>query len=190
MEKAKKRRKNRNKLPVIDPTENVMSLVAAEARRQDDLRYSENRRIDDLRNSQKEFEHEIRVVRADYERRLALAESIRVDALATAESRRIDAVLAGMKADVTLANEKAGATASALAASVATSAAATDAKINELRNSHDKRLAAVEQNQYQQGGAKTQQVEGKMGNRWAIGVAVTIGLFVLAFMLARMWPAH
>ena len=166
-----------------------MSLVAAEAKRQDDLRHSENRRIDDLRNSQKEFEHEIRIVRADYERRLSLAESIRVDALATAESRRIDAVLAGMKADVTLANEKAGATASALAASVATSAAATDAKINELRNSHDKRLAAVEQNQYQQGGAQSQSTQEQRNRQWVIGLVVAIVLALVTF-IAKMWSGH
>jgi len=166
------------KLPVIDPTKNVMSLVAAEAKRQDDLRAAENRRIDDTRLLQKEYERELRIVRAEYEQRLSKAESVRVDALATAESRRIDAVLSSMKADVTLANEKAAATAATLAATV-----------SETRNALDKRLAAVEQNQYQQGGAQSQSSQEQRNRQWVIGVVVAIFLALLA-LLARMWAGH
>jgi|SRR5579872_145014 len=175
---------------VIDPTENVMSLVAAAQKRQDDLREAENRRIDDLRKQQVQYEHELRTVRSQYQDELAQAESKRIDALATAESRRLDAVLAGMKADVALASEKASATAATLAASVAATATATASQINELRNTLDKRLAAVEQNQYQAGGAQTQRSEGQKSNQWAITTAIVIGMAVITFLLSRIWPAH
>ena len=175
---------------VIDPTANVLSLVAAAIQRQDDLRDIELNRADDMRDLTEKFQEKISTLREHYQRELATAESKRVDAVFLAETRRVDAVIASMKADVALASEKSSATAAALATSVASAAVSTVAQINEVRNSHDNRLAVLEKNQYSQGGAKTQQVEGQMGNRWAIGVAVTIGLFVLAFMLARMWPAH
>jgi hypothetical protein len=82
-------------IPLIDPTANVLSLVAAAITRQDDLRQAENRRIDDLR---KQAEH--------YTDKIA-AERLRSEADAkAAEARRIDALLVANTNNVALALEK------------------------------------------------------------------------------------
>lgn len=180
----------RYKPPVVDPTENVMSLVAASNLRQDDLREMNSKYQEIVSTLRADHQRGMDALRASYQRELSKAEANRIDASALAESRRVDAVIASMKADVALASEKSSATAAALATSVASAAVSTVAQINEVRNSHDNRLAVLEKNQYSSGGAKAQQTEGQVGNRWAIGIAITIGLFVLAFMLARLWPAH
>lgn len=182
--------KRRKRPPVIDPTENVMSLVAASNLRQDDLRVMSVTYQENIGNVRTEHQRQLDSLRESYQSKLSTAEANRIDASALAESRRVDAVIASMKADVALASEKSSATAAALATSVASAAVSTVAQINEVRNSHDNRLAVLEKNQYSQGGAKTQQAEGVTGNRWVIQVVVTIGLFVLAFLLARAWPLH
>lgn len=184
-----KGKKKRYKQP-IDPTENVMSLVGASNLRQDDLRTTVSSYHEKIDNLRAEHQRYVDTLRESYQRQLTKAEANRIDASALAESRRVDAVIASMKADVALASEKQSATAAALATSVASAAVTTVAQINEVRNSHDNRLAVLEKNQYSSGGAKAQETEGQTSNRWAIGIAVTIALFVLAFMLARMWPAH
>jgi len=176
-------RDNKQSIPVIDPTANVLSLVGAAMNRQDDLRDAENRRIDDLRNLQSQYDTEIRRLRANFQSELSAAESKRIDALATAESRRLDAVLAGMKADVALASEKAGATAATLAASVASTASATASQINELRNTLEKRLATVEQNQYQGAGAQIQRTEGRKDSQWVVGTIIVAGFALVEVLI-------
>lgn len=60
--------------PVIDPTANVIALVEAGMKRQDDLREMEARHV-----------REVAQLRADHERELRLAEAARLDAI-----RRVD----------------------------------------------------------------------------------------------------
>jgi len=191
MARKKIKRKPENvPIPVIDPTENVMSLVSAS-----------NLRQDDLRNMAAKYQEVIDALRDQHHRELGAAESKRIDAVILAESRRVDAIMSASANNVLLASEKAAAQAATLAAQVAANAEAlrtqvaatattTQQSITTLANSLGDRIKVVEQNQYQAGGAKTQQTEGQTSNRWAIQVTVTIILFVLAFMLARMWPVH
>lgn len=173
---VKKRKKNP---PIIDPTKNVMSLVAAS-----------NLRQDDLRGMSTTYQEKIDALRDHHHRELAAAESKRIDAVILAESRRVDALLAAQSQSVALASEKAAAQAATLATQVLANAENVRSQSANLRDSLESRIKVVEQNQYQAGGAKTQQAEGITGNRWVIQVAVTIGLFVLAFLLARLWPIH
>src|ERR1700674_403524 len=118
-------------IPLIDPTANVLSLVAAAIERQDDLRVAEFKRQDDLRNEEKHCRDQLD------------AERLRTDAEARrAESGRIDALLQANTNNVALALEKQGAQAMA----------------------QDKRIAALEQNQYQGVGATGQRTEGRQTN--------------------------
>jgi len=87
---------------VIDPTANVLSLVEAANKRQDDLRIAEARRVDEQME-----------LRAYYTEKLADAEAKRLDAI-----RLVDV------GAVSLANEKAGAQAAVLAKQVSESALA------------------------------------------------------------------
>lgn len=170
----------RSKPPVIDPTANVLQLVAAAMLRQDDLRKAESNRIDDLLKT-----------REQAQRDLAHAESRRIDALTLAESRRIDALLAANQNAVALASTRAELTASALAervdATQKTLAAQVDAtaKASEAANvatakALTDRIQPLEQFRFETGGAKTQQVESKSDNRWVIGLAISTPSFLLA----------
>ncbi len=87
---------------VIDPTSNVLDLVEAAVKRQDDLRAADGRRID-----------EIMALHVYYAERLA-----------EAETKRLDAIRAVDTAAVQLANEKAASTAAVLAKQVSESALA------------------------------------------------------------------
>jgi hypothetical protein len=119
-------------IPLIDPTANVLSLVKAETKRQDDLRVAETRRIDDL-----------------------LTEKSKTDSDAKkAEADRIDALLSANKNDVALALSKQQAQAEA----------------------QDKRIAILEQNQYQGAGRQGQQTENKAHSQWVIGLIATLAL--------------
>jgi hypothetical protein len=184
-------------IPLIDPTANVLSLVAAAIARQDDLRLAEFRRVDELRIKAEECQHEVEAVRSQALKDLANAESKRIDALTLAESRRLDALLAAASNNVALASEKAGAQAATLAASVASSAEAlrnqvaatsqaTNALITQVRESLEKRLQIVEQNQFAAGGANLQRSEGTMRNQWTIGIIIGICLG-LAQLLSHFW---
>jgi hypothetical protein len=91
-----------DKIPLIDPTANVLSLVSAAITRQDDLRKAEFRRLDDLRNQEQGY-----IAKLEEERQRANSESKK------AEAGRIDALLAANTNNVALALEKQGAQATA-----------------------------------------------------------------------------
>ena len=86
---------------IVDPTKNVLDLVTAEARRQDDLRAASERRQDDLRVEAERFsaikhQHSREVIQliADHAQELREAETKRLDAAAnqvlnTAETMRV-----------------------------------------------------------------------------------------------------
>jgi hypothetical protein len=191
-------------IPLIDPTANVLSLVSAAITRQDDLRIAENRRLEDLRNQQLAFDDKFEVeldktrnLQFQALKDLALAESNRVDAINLAESRRLDALLAAATNNVALASEKAGAQAATLAASVASSAEAlrsqvattsnaTTTLITQLRESLEKRLTLVEQNQYQAGGANMQRTEGREQSQWIIGLIIGAVISVVG-LVVKFW---
>jgi hypothetical protein len=182
------------KTAVIDPTANVLGLVAAANLRQDDLRRAENRRLDDLMALETCLTDKLRKVEIKAATDLANAESKRIDALALAESRRIDAVQAEQKNAVALAAEKTAAQAATLAAQVvgsaealraqvATTAATSTALITQLRDSLEKRIQIVEQNQYLAGGASAQRVESRGTSQWTIALIVTAIFGIGGFLI-------
>jgi hypothetical protein len=133
-------------IPLIDPTANVLALVSAETKRQDDLRMAEFKRQDDLRKQAESFQ-----ARLLGERLSAEKEAKR------AEAGRIDALLAANTNNVALALEKQGAQAQA----------------------QDKRIAALEQNQYQGVGATGQRGENRQQYQWLIGVAAGLAIAII-----------
>jgi hypothetical protein len=70
--------------PVVDPTQNVLNVLAAAVGRQDDLRTSEQRHLERLTE-----------VRMQYDRELREAEAKRIDAI-----RAVDVAAVGRAAEV------------------------------------------------------------------------------------------
>jgi hypothetical protein len=139
-------------IPLIDPTANVLSLVAAAITRQDDIRALETRRQDDLREQGERYLEQLATER----QRAEMAAKV-------AEAGRIDALLAANTNNVALALEKQGAQAQA----------------------QDKRIAALEQNQYQGVGGKMQQSENRQINQWLI--PIILGAVYVAINMLMKW---
>lgn len=137
------------KHPIIDPTANVLSLVAAEGRRQDELRTAEGRREDDLRAQSEKFNDKLAELRRFFETSARAAEAGRIDALNLANKNEVALALAKQEAQAI---------------------------------AQDKRIAAVEQNQYQGVGAGTQRIEGRQHTQWLINAALIVAGMLLGFL--------
>jgi hypothetical protein len=135
---------------VIDPTQNVLDLVAAAIERQDDLR-----------NKDSEHLKEMMTLRAQYDEKLRNAETARIDAI-----RAVD------QGNVTRASEVAAAQANTLATQLQTSAEALRAQVEATRITTADTLAAALQPiqndvavlrevQFRQQGEKAQATEGR-----------------------------
>ena len=164
----------------VDPTANVLALVAAAMQRQDDLRHAEAKRRDDLFTVEQRHRAEMREQM-----------STQLESRLNAEKERVNALLAAAQSAVALDRTRAELTASALAervdtsaktlsAQVETTAKAPESAVVAAATSPNSRIAPLEQFRFEQGGAKTQQVEGKSDNRWMIGLAVSAPSFLLA----------
>lgn len=137
---------------VVDPTKNVLDLVAAAVLRNDDLRQAESRRVDELRNAESRRVDEQAVMRAEYEEKLRLAEAKRIDAIRAVDvgavataSERADRA-AGVLADQVRAATQAS-------QSLVDSARASAAQqLEGLREQFSGRIAALEEAQYKSQG--------------------------------------
>lgn len=107
---------------VIDPTANVLALVAAESKRQDDLRHAEGRRVDQYLGHVKEMV----ILRAEFSKEMRELEARRVDA-----NRQVDVLAAKSEAAGVLT-------------AVQTLAVTTEG----LRTAVNERIAALEKSSY------------------------------------------
>ena len=151
-------------IPLIDPTANVKELVEMERRHHNEIRILTERRQDDLRTQGDKYQGQLREQAEKYQEKLA-AERLRAEVDAKrAESDRINALNMANKNDVALALEKQGAQTQA----------------------QDRRIAALEQNQYQGIGGKLQSTEGRQQNQWVIGIVIVVAIF-LANFFSHLW---
>jgi hypothetical protein len=140
------------RLAAIDPTLNVIQLVAAETKRQDDLRTAESKHRDDLMNQREK--HDLRLAEAQ-------------DKLLVAEAKRIDAIRAVDVGAVAIASERASqqaavlanqvsASAETLRALVASTAATVAQQLSQVSGQLVERISLLEKSQYEiRGGAGT-----------------------------------
>jgi hypothetical protein len=134
--------------PVIDPTRNVLDLVAAAIQRQDDLRKAD---AEHIRESTK--------LRAVYEDKLRAAETARIDAI-----RAVDVGAVQRAAEVsaqqasTLAAQVAN-SAEALRTQVQAAATAAEQKLSAALEPIQKDIADLRRAQYEAQGQKTQVIE-------------------------------
>lgn len=139
----------------IDPTKNVLDLVAAAISRQDDLRTMNATHLETMMD-----------LRANYDEKLRIAEADRLDSI-----RSVDRDTVARAADVQAT------AATTLAAQVASSADAVrvtlDAKVAPILEA----IAALQRAQYETAGGKTQEQETGLSSRaWA---TIIVGVFGL-----------
>lgn len=160
--------------PVVDPTQNVLDLVNAAIRRQDDLRAQAQDHI-----------REVVALRADYEEKLRTAETARIDAI-----RAVDVGAVNRAAEVstqqaqTLATQVAT-SAETLRTQVAAAAAAATVALSAALEPIQKDIQDLRRAQYEQQGKSAQTGETRL-NMGAILGGISV-LLVLVFGVAALW---
>lgn len=138
---------DRHNEPVIDPTRNVLDLVRAETKRQDDLRNAEGGALRELMN-----------LRADYDEKLRNKEADRIDAI-----RAVDVQAVQRAAEV------AAAAVQALAAQVPITADAVRNALAAALDPIQRDVIALRQAQYEQQGQKAATTENTATARYNVG---------------------
>jgi hypothetical protein len=160
-----------------DPTRNVLDLVSATERRQDDLRELEAKHV-----------RELSQLRADHAEKLRLGEAARIDAI-----RAVDVGAVNRAAEVattqaaTLASQVA-VSAETLRTQVAAAASAATIALAAALEPVQKDIADLRRAQYEAQGQKTQVVERQAesaGSGMVIGLVVSgMALFVSLMVIA------
>jgi hypothetical protein len=160
---------------VIDPTQNVLQLVEAAIKRQDDLRESEAKHI-----------RELDMMRDNHSKELRETESARLDAIRAVD---INAVQRAAEVAATQAATLAGqvaASAEALRIAVDQSATQSRAALALAMDPIQKDIADLRRVQYEAAGQKTQVVDARdSGNNkmaiWIAGASVFLTLILTLF---------
>jgi len=134
--------------PVLDPTKNVLDLVNAAIKRQDDLRLAEFRRQDDLRIQETEHRKEMEGLRWKYDTELRAKETERIDSI-----RAVDVAAVQRAAEVQATQ------AGALANQVVATADAFRVSLAAALEPIIKDIADLRKTQYEQAGQRAQVVE-------------------------------
>jgi hypothetical protein len=158
--------------PAIDPTKNVLDLVAAAIARQDDLRHLESRHL-----------RELAELRATYDQRLREAETARINAIRSVDVGAVNRA-AEVSADQaqTLASQVA-VSAETLRTQVAAAASAASTAMSAALGPIQKDIADLRRAQYEAQGQKTQVVEARdvtTASRLNINTVMTVISVLLA----------
>jgi hypothetical protein len=157
-------------MPVVDPTQNVLDLVGAAIKRQDDLRESESRHL-----------REVADLRAHYLSELRTAETARIDAI-----RAVDIGAVNRAAEVsaqqaqTLAAQVAN-SAETLRTQVQAAATAATVALAAALEPIQKDIADLRRAQYEAQGQKTQVIESRGVSGAVMGV-VSAGIAIIAII--------
>jgi maltodextrin utilization protein YvdJ len=191
---------DRQGAPVIDPTENVLALVAAAVERLNDLMaankelYSAvNKRQDDMRDLEAKHIREVADLREKFSEKLAEKETERLNAI-----RAVDVGAVGKASEVGAAQAVALATqvatsAETLRTTVSASAAAAATALVQALEPIQSAIAELRKTQYEQQGQAAQRVEARTDQRgntqnsqWIIGailsgfaVMISLGGFIV-----------
>ena len=157
-------------LPVIDPTANVLSHVAAAVTRLDDLRDSEAKRLDDAVSHLKE----VVALQAVHTAEVVAIQAAHQKELALAEQKRLDAISATGGADINATRERTTAAATALQTQIQTMADSMRQQLQGTATLLQDRIGAVERQQYENRGSRMQETEGRQQSQWAIAAGMSV----------------
>jgi hypothetical protein len=172
---------------IIDPTKNVLDLVAAAIQRQDDLR-----------EAALNHTREISVLRSDYDEKLRKAESARIDAIRAVDVGAVNraaevsavaatALAAQVQASAEALRTQVAATATAAAVALAATATAASVALAAEIEPLKKDIADLRRAQYEAQGVKANVGESK-GNQGllilAVGVAAAFLIGIINIFLS------
>jgi hypothetical protein len=172
---------------VLDPTKNVLDLVAAAILRQDDLRKMEA--ANSLRMAELRHVHQDQVasLRAAYDDKLREAESARIDAIRAVDVNNVATAAAASAATASTLASQVAASAEALRNQVAAAAQAQTVALAAALEPVQKDIQDLRKAQYEQQGSKAQVVEsrdvsGSRGQNVGLWIGAAVG--ILGFLLA------
>jgi hypothetical protein len=154
--------------PVIDPTQNVLDLVNAAIKRQDDLREAESRHM-----------REITQLRAEYTAQLRAAETARIDAIRAVDVGAVNRAAEVSAQQATTLAAQVATSAETLRTQVAAAAAAATVALSAALEPIQKDIQDLRKAQYEAQGVKAQTGETRL-NVGAILGGISI-LLVLIF---------
>lgn len=165
---------------VRDPTANVLDLVDAAIRRQDDLREMQVRYTELLAQVRGEHAHEVSELRHKYEAEVRAVETARLNAI-----RQVD------QANVQHAAEVQQGAAASLAAQVATTADAFRAALTAALDPIMKDIADLRKTQYEQAGQKAQVSETReVRGETRLNLGTVLGALSVLLVLVGMYLAR
>ena len=139
----------------VDPTKNVLDLVAREIQRLNDLRAAETRRVDDLRVAESRRVDEQLSLRAHYEEKLRDAEAKRIDAIRAVDVNAVTVASERQTQSAAVLATQVSQSAETLRALVATNAQSTATQLAQIITPITDRLSLVERAQYEGAGKAT-----------------------------------
>jgi hypothetical protein len=157
--------------PVPDPTANVLALVSAANRRQDDLREAESSHV-----------REVAAIRAQHTKEMREAEAARLDAIREVDRAAVQESANVLASQATALAATVNTAAEAMRASVAAAAAVQETSQAQALTPITAAIEDLRRAQYEAQGQRAQVVDRRAGSgslgMW-IGVAVgVLGLFV------------
>jgi uncharacterized protein YnzC (UPF0291/DUF896 family) len=160
--------------PVPDPTKNVLDLVEAAIKRQDDLRELTSQHA-----------KEMAVLRAEYQREIREAEADRLDAIRAVDVQAVATSAADAEARATALAATVAASAEAMRNQVAAAATAASVSLAAALEPIQKRIDDLSRAQYEAQGQKVQvtetQAKGSISGMW-IGIAIGGFSFFLSML--------
>jgi cobalamin biosynthesis Mg chelatase CobN len=156
--------------PVIDPTQNVLDLVEAAIKRQDDLREAESRHV-----------RELATLRAEYQEELRKAETERINAIRAVDVAAVQQASSVQETRATALAAQVAASAEAMRSQVAAAATAAATSLAAALEPVQKDIADLRRAQYEAQGQKAQVVETRAGSNTVVGV---VGAVIAAILLA------
>ena len=137
--------------PVVDPTENVLALTAAEAKRQDDLRAAGQ----DLQNEKNRCTKEVAELHASYAEKMGKLEASRLDAIRQVDALGVKTALETVNTATATLAKTTELSAQTLRDLVATTATTFASQLDGVVARQNERIAALEKTSYTGSGRST-----------------------------------
>jgi cobalamin biosynthesis Mg chelatase CobN len=165
--------------PVVDPTRNVLDLVAAAIARQDDLREAESRHVRELAELRAEFQHELRQ-----------AETERINAIRAVDVQAVQQASSVQETRATALAAQVAASAEAMRSQVAAAATAAATSLAAALEPVQKDIADLRRAQYEAQGQKTQVTETRASGGAIIGFVIGgIGVVIAIITVVALFVA-
>jgi cobalamin biosynthesis Mg chelatase CobN len=157
--------------PVVDPTQNVLNLVAAAIQRQDDLRAAESRHV-----------REIAGLRAEYAMELRDAETQRINAIRQVDVEAVQRAAEVQATQATALAKQVTDAAEANRAAVAAAAAASSTALAAALEPIQKDIQELRKAQYEAAGVKAQTTDTTTSSRSNVLIGVAAAGVVVAVL--------